>query len=640
MTKMGGKFGSKMARGLGLASALVVAGCGGGETGGSSGATTVAAPRTPTTALATNSFEFAQTHIIPAAGLSWTLPNDTASLTLVGKRDTLALVQLGVGNAINPVINGTANGAALGKIALNAPSALPATEAGGAAYKTGVYSATIPASWLVKGLSLTVSADNYLASAATTPTIGAPSVMELNVIPFYLFGANDSNSVALSTIQTPSMAIQNDIYDKWAISQLSVKSFNGGRVSLPAVAVAPRGDRNGVRQPAYRLSNMDQQLDGYAAMSATLDLMKLMRSANGEDATNNLYYGPMITLNAAGRQVGLGGGLGGGGGGVGDTAYSGVFIHEMGHAYGLPHANDAYVAGRYPYAGGSTKGSAWAYDQMAKRFLNLLIDSSSSAFKNCTASRQTNAEGQCYRQDPMQGGHEDRTAGQTYGTFSDFNTGKMQQWFEGKTTVDATGKTSFSGGVIFPNTAVASGYSRWNSIDRNMVEYVPTLSQGGLYGINDNLPVTKNVPVNTIMISLSKAGSAGASMIYAPVRYTGNLIKTFDPTSTQDRADFTINTGRYHWYCVGTGCDYTVRVTYADGSQNFRVLKGSFRSWFNPTTAFPAAATDALSGSSFKTWAVNVPGEKAISKVDLLDTPLAWQGLPANPTVLLSYTAP
>jgi Peptidase M66 len=620
-----------------LVAALAVVGCGGGDSG-TGGVTPPSPPPTVAkTALKIGSFEYAQTHILPEGGIAWTLPSETGALTLVGNRDTLALVTLTTTDATNPVIQASANGAVLGTVPLNPPSALPPTEAGGAAYKTGLYSAQMPAAWFVKGLSLTVSADNYLASTASNPLIGAPSKLDVNIVPFYLFGATDANSQLLSAVQSPSAAIQKDIYDKWPVSALTVKPFNGGRVSLPSLVVGVRADKNGVTQPAYRLSNTDQQLDGFAAMSGALNLLGLMRAANGESATSNLYYGPMITLNAAGKQVGTGGGLGGGDSGVGDTSYGGIFIHEMGHAFGLPHANDGYLAGKYPYVGGSDKGSAWGYNQNAKIFLNLIVDKSAANFANCATTHQTDPSGLCYKQDPMQSGAEDKTAGFTYGTFSDFNIGKIQQWFEGKTTLDAAGKHVQSGGVIFPDTGFSSGYARWDGVDKAMVEYLPALSQNGLYGINDNLPTTKNVPVYAIMIAYSQAGTPGASIIYPPVKYTGNLIKTFDPSNTQDLADFTIDTGKYAWYCKGYGCDYSIRVTYADGSIIYRVLKGGFRSWFSPTAALPATATDPLNSGSFKTWAINVPGNQPIAKIEMLDTPLVWKGLPTTPTVLQSY---
>jgi hypothetical protein len=617
---------------------MALSACGGG---GGSSVPIVPAPNStalpvPTIPLRVTSFDFAQTHIIPEGGLNWTLANASGSLKLVGKRETLALVTLGVSDAVNPVVTASVTGAVLGKVALNAPAALPATEASGTPFKVGIYSAPLPAAWLVKGLSLSVSADNYLASAASNPVVGAPSTLELNIVPFYLFGANDANSQPLSSVQTPSLALQNDIYDKWPVSELKIKPFGGGRVDMANMVVAPRKDANGVAQPAYLLANMDQQRDGYAAMSTALTLMKKMREANGEAATNNLYYGPLVVLNAAGKQVALGGGLGGGGGGVGDFASPGIFIHEMGHAFGLPHANDGYLAGKYPYVGGSTKGSAWGYNQIAKVFLNLIVDKSATNFTACATSRQTNATGQCYKQDPMQGGAEDRSAGYTFGTFSDFNTGKIQEWFEGVTSVNASGARSISGGVVFPDARFASGYARWDSLEASFFEFNPSLYSGGVFGINDDLPIIRNVPVYTIMVAYSQARTAGASMIYQPVRYSGNLIRTFDPTNPQDLADFTIDTGKYFHYCKASGCDYSLRVTYSDGSIVTRVLKGGFRPWFTPTAPIPATASDPLSDGSFQTWAINVPGDKTIAKVEMLDTPGVWRGLPANPAVLLS----
>lgn len=111
------------------------------------------------------------------------------------------------------------------------------------------------------------------------------------------------------------------------------------------------------------MTAMDQQKDGYAVMSAVLNLIGGLRGANGEGPTNNQYYAPILSLNpSTGREFFLGGGLGGGAVGTGDENYTGIFIHEQGHAFGLPHAGDAYTGGTYPYAGGSLNGSVWGYD--------------------------------------------------------------------------------------------------------------------------------------------------------------------------------------------------------------------------------------------------------------------------------------
>ncbi|MFD2453698.1 hypothetical protein [Ideonella paludis] len=97
-----------------------------------------------------------------------------------------------------------------------------------------------------------------------------------------------------------------------------------------------------------------------------------------------------------------------------------------------------------------------------------------------------------------------------------------------------------------------------------------------------------------------------------------------------------INTGTHYWYCMGSGCDFTLRLTYADQSVRHVLLQGGFRAWFKPTIEPDASTLEASSGNSFKTWVVNVPGDKALQRVELLETPMAWQGWPAQPTVLLS----
>jgi hypothetical protein len=77
-------------------------------------------------------------------------------------------------------------------------------------------------------------------------------------------------------------------------------------------------------------------------------------------------------------------------------------------------------------------------------------------------------------------------------------------------------------------------------------------------------------------------------------------------------------------------------VRYAGGSVRHVLLQGGFRP-FNQARGTPAAATqDPLSGSSFKQFVVNVPDDGDILGVELLSTPMAWEGFPANPTILAS----
>ncbi|WP_084187088.1 M66 family metalloprotease [Andreprevotia chitinilytica] len=615
-----------------LCSLSLIAGCGGGgggngsDSGGSTSST-----------VSLSKVEFAQTHVVPENGLSWTLPNTTGRLNLIGNRDALALIAIAQADVQKPTLEAWQGSTKVGSIALNPPSALPPSESAGPAYATDRWSAVVPGAWLAPGVSIKVSSSNYTTSVAHALNVGADSTMNLYVLPFYLFGANDSNTQPYATTKAPDAATQLEMFAKWPAASLNVQTHAIGRVNWPSLVVGPRADSNSVNQPAYAVTSMDQQKDGFGVMSAVLSLIQSIRAANGDGGTDNQYYAPILAIDtASGKYHDPGGGLGGGNAGVGDYRYSGIFIHEQGHAYGLPHAGEAYAVGKFPYVGGSLNGSAWGYDVNRKEFLSPLVPSTASSYNSCKSGHQLNASGNCYKQDPMQGGAGDQSPGYKFATFADFNAGKMQEWFEGNTTTDTNGVHSYSGGVMYVDAKSATGYSRWDTLSRQRVPVQVATTSGGIWGLNQGLPVQTGVPVYSIAITYSYAGTAGVSQIYPPLQYTGNLLQNFDPSSAQDLSDFKIDTGKYYWYCKGSGCDYTVRVTYADNSQIYRVLQGGFRSWFAPTAAIPATASDPLNGGSFKSWVINVPGSKAISKIELLNTPMVWLGLPASPTVLLS----
>jgi hypothetical protein len=585
--------------------------------------------------------QLAQTHVLPEAGLSWSLSAATENLHAVGGRETLALLSLSATNTGNPQLEAWANGVQLGALALS--SSIPATEAGGPAYATGRYSATLPAAWLVPGLQLRARADNYRAGGFRAPAIGADSPVLLRVLPLYLFGANESNSVPLATTAAPDAATVDEIFAKWPVASVVAQNHPAQRVVWPTLSIAPSGTR-----PAYLARSRSDEQAGFQILSAALDILGDLLGANGEAPGPVQYYSPLIAFDAAGKVVGVGGGLGSVGGdtGTGDYAYKGIFIHEQGHAMGLPHQNDAYLAGKYPYVGGSLAGSAWGYDSTRKQFLAPFVPTTATRYDGCAGDtfngspRQLDAQGRCVKQDPMASGSGDQASGYRFATFADYSTAMMQRHLEGTTTIDGKGARVYTGGSIVADASFPGGYKRWDGIDRRWVNVAPTTLSKGLHGFDLGLPEQRDVPVQAIAIAYSYAGTAEVSQIYPPMGFRGNLRRYIDPTDAAQRASIVPGAGAYSSFCQNNGCDYTLRATYADGSTRHVLLQKGFRAWFGATAAVPAEASNPNSKSSFRTWVVNVPADKPLARIELLDTPKAWEGFPVNPTVLLSRQVP
>lgn len=606
----------------------------------------------PEPQLSITSLNFAQTHIIPADGKRWSQqsasgePKDDIELHLTGNRPALALVDITPSNIVNVQVEGQRNGTSLGSIALLANSELPPSESDGPRFSQTAMVANLPEAWLQPGLQVRINASNAMPSAWQNVNVGASSNFVLRSLPMYFFGANET-LVPAAQAARPNDDQLDEIYAKWAVSSIEVPNHPAGKTEFPYLVIPPRNGNS-----AYRMNSSDDSKSGFDPIAAARSIYGSMRVSSGEQNTAVQYYASLIFANAEGNFSGVGGGLGGGHVGAGDHLYQGIFIHEQGHAFGLPHAGESFDnenGGQYPYPGGSLNGSNWSYDQPRRVFQPTLVPSNASRFANCRSNsfggtpRQVDTQGRCIRQDPMQSGSGDQAAGDAYTTFADYHAGRMQRYFEGLATDDDNGKRSYSGGRVFESTESSTGYRRWDSIDLDWVEVDNTVTfENGVRGIRQNYPVETNVPVYTIALTISFTDTADATQIYPVIGpYTGNLITTFDPTNADDRADITINTGTFAWYCRNTGCDYTVKVTYANNTVRHVVLPRSFRPFFaNGDTPPRTEASDPTDSRSFLLQTVNVPADSAITKVELLDTPKAWEGLSASPTILATRMLP
>jgi hypothetical protein len=464
-------------------------------------------------------------------------------------------------------------------------------------------------------------------SEARAVNIGAPVDFSLYVIPIYLFGAT-TGLLAFDTVKQPPQNIVDEFYAKVPVAKLNIVNHALGKLEIPELVVAPRNN-----QAAYIATSPSDYKDGFAGMDATLALIKRIREANGDSPTANQYYGSLIQKGTTGKLVGTGGGLGGGHAGVGDHLFSGIFIHEQGHAFGMPHAGDGFAAKQYPYTGGSLLGSSWGYDPNHNEFLAPFIPNSKT--DGVCGTYQVDDQKRCVKQDPMQSGAGTQAKGYQYAMFSDFNAAQVQWYFEGNRFTNAKGEQEYIGGRVEIDPRFTSGYKHWDKIDQKYVEYAVPANDKGLYGLNGGFPIEKARAVYTIMGTLSNT-TPDVNRIYAPVKYTGNLLQTIDPSSSGDLSDIRPNVGKYPWFCHAQGCDYTLRVTHSDGTILHRLLQLGFRKWWLSPDIDPSA-NDPINGNSFRTWALSVPADKTVSKVELLYTPKGYEGLPQAPAVVSTW---
>jgi hypothetical protein len=593
--------------------------------------------------------EVAQTHVIPAQGKSWTnwgLDQDDNVLRLIGYRDTLVMAELGANPPAAPALEAWRNDTFLGRVALDPPALLPPTESNGVAYATDRHSATIPREWMVPGagMRLRVVGSACTASAFQPLNVGMDTETERYTLDMQLFGA----AWPVASQADISVALKKELFAKMPVAKVHVTPLRG-RAQWDYLIIAP-----GTISPQSTALKVRTRAEapGYV-QGAALNAIAAIGQASGLALVNANLYGRLVGAGsgALGNQPGVGS--------VGDelgysgreTGFGSYWFHESGHNYGLNHSNEAYLAvpPQYPYPGGSLAGSNWGYDSERRRFLGTFVPPDAVNFARCrTRARpaELDAQNRCVKQDPMESGIEDAAAGDVYGMFSDYYAAKVQRRFEGRTTVRADGSYTYRDAYPtrdpFSNT-----YRRWNSVLQKSVPVARSTVDFAWWGeINLKMPHTVNTPVHIVVLTISNTDTVDATQIYPPIRVeNGNLIDLIDPTNNAERADIDpTSQNRYKKFCLARGCDYTLRVTFADDSQQHVAISGAFRPWTKPSDPITAAgypeAFDDTKRDSYKVWAANLPATQALKKLELLKTPKLWEGIGSSPVVLATRNVP
>jgi len=212
-----------------------------------------------------------------------------------------------------------------------------------------------------------------------------------------------------------------------------------------------------------------------------------------------VYYGNICGVHA--------GGLGGQFRGVGSMHRHGILIHELGHAFGLPHWTHNR---QYPYRStmyGETPGEDarpnagphWAFDLGRRDFIS---------------PREKRDGALVWKLDPMAGGGRSNLKDYMFKHFSDYSVMRMRNLFNNR--------------LVVWNEDLGE-YARWNA---ESGAYDDIVENDGV-----QFPVERDVDVISILVTAHRT-IPDANIVYAPIGpYEAGRIRLFDANRDEDRQD-------------------------------------------------------------------------------------------------------
>lgn len=587
-----------------------------------------AQPVLPQTSVKVGTVHFAQTHVLNADG-------DPEQLQIVGDRDLLfkasfvanepglaparvqATLRIFTADGQNTTLplQGPRNLTALPTSFDNDPGTIEHSF-------DDSHSATIPAAWVKPGLRWQLGW-NVLGSGG------------------HVLSTHQMDSAALN-VRPPAKLIMSVIDVQWFQPEVPFKDFPASYFAeveqkMPVSDLELRRTKNNVFSKVampYNGTHLPDIVESVAEWNATFGDGEVTRSNRWasvlQKAAGWNYY-EVANFCVINHGSVASGGVGSDGYFCSSQAHSGVFWHEFGHSFMLPHWGDNAA---YPYKdpnpgdgipydtylGVSTGniynnthvGPYWAFDSRSGgTFLSPRIDVGGVP---------------TWRGEPMQGGGQIHApAGMILAHFSDYSTHKITGILDTKLRwLDADNEW-------LDDAAWAEHGPGWYFLKRTNGYYN---GQGYLPWTGDGLgrPLGRDFPVYSILIAGSMASNGGAqpfTLIYPPIGpYKSNVRTFFDP---RDSASLQAMNGTA--FCPSGGCDLSLRVRQARAGFEDQVYVLPV-DW-DPTRPYTDSA-------SFFEAAFNLPASQGpILSVEVLHTPnVGVQGYPAEPTVFTGYAPP
>lgn len=557
--------------------------------------------KAPNAAVALGKVQFAQTHLMEP---SWPL------FSLTGGRPALVAVRLsGSGKAPDVRLTARRDGALIGQACLDGPVDVPGDAASGDPSFGSLYTMTLPAAWVQPGLSVSVRVGtDSVEYPASRLAVTSPTELNLLMIETDLLDYNNGKRDA---------PVPSDFLANFAAAMPATVTRLGrlpARLTLDRMVFAGSAD-----EPILACRADVTERTGcadYSAVEGMDQLAAVMRMTGAVSRATGAYSFGFTYGNTEHFAPG-----GWGGGKVfAGFDYGGIFLHEMGHALGLPHWGQGSYGNTspskddftYPYGGvgndGGGRGQSWNYEPNTREFISpLCVDKT----EGVPGQERSDA---MQRNNPCQEARKSGTG--PWDGFGDFSAKAIQEFLHGNAG-EHSGTVPYFGAQQAFHMPERSGFPILQSDVSGNRTFVRGATQPQEKLDEEKYdflhPVQWNVPVYTVYGTYHPR-YRNVNILYRPMTYVGTLPKLLDPTDPKIFADLKAGNsgpyGDYFWWAK----DLTLRFTYADGTQRAAIYPydAVSRDW---SIAHHPWRWDLLY------FAINIPADKKLSKVEVFRRP-------------------
>jgi len=516
-------------------------------------------------------------------------------LFTIGERPAFFQVALsGSGASPDVQVEGTLNGNSLGTLCLKGPANLSPSIDLTQPNMDDYFSVTLPKSWVEIGLELTITAGNE-TRALTQSDLKVRPYTELNLVNVDM-DIMDYNHLPHRT------PIFDDFLEELASAvPVSMVRFGQFPEALKIPVMAANNWQGVPAVVSFDAELAESPLDRGLLNAAAQSVLSKIQIATG-DFPNTIFFGNTLNLDPGGW---------GSEGHFVSFEYTDVFIHELGHAFSLPHweweyelANPEDDQHNYPYSGetgsGGGRGEAWNFIQDSYEFVSPYCEDESGV-QGLERSDAMQREHPCVGIRPSGPAPWDGYGDFTVNAISNFLLGSEVE----------TGQVAYRGNMVDYQFKDNPGYPRV-ILENGERAFTREASQPQNTFVEDlmKLPGTEAIEQTVFMISGSAhANDLTFNVIYEPIKYTGTLLPVIDPTDPTIFAvlqDLELDEAPQLY---DQERDLTLKLTYIDGTVKHVLVPFQTSDRTNL-----AAPNDPVSLEFFS---VVVPGDQALCNVQL-----------------------